>query len=146
MKLISSTILSIGVLTLVGCGKESTSTAPPKTDTQAPGEKPGPTRKLTVKAPGNQSVVMDQTTEFTVSVDRDHFAGDIGIELRDLPKGVTLETKETTIPAGKDSVKLTVKAAPDAPAVEHHVVKVAAKAKEMPEAVSDFKLDVKPKK
>jgi len=138
--------VGVAVFALAGCGKEATSTAPAKPGTQAPGEKPGEIRKLTVKAPGTQNVTRDMTTEFSVSVDRDNFAGPIDIELRDLPKGVSIVTKEMTIPAGKDSLTVTVKAAPDAPVVENHVVKVAAKAKDMPEAVTDFKLDVKAKK
>jgi len=140
-------LIAVGftVFALAGCGKEGTSSAPAKPGTQAPGEKPGENRKLTVKAPGTQNVTRDMTTEFSVSVDRDNFAGAIDIELRDLPKGVSIVTKEMTIPAGKDSLTITVKAAPDAPVMENHVVKVAAKAKDMPEAATDFKLDVKAK-
>lgn len=137
--------VGVAVFALAGCGKEGTSTAPPKPDTQAPGEKPGEKRKLTVKAPGGQNVTRDMTTDFSVSVDRDNFAGAITIELRDLPKGVSVVTKEMTIPAGKDSLTVTVKAAPDAPVMENHVVRVSAKATDMPEAVTDFKLDVKAK-
>ena len=136
---------AFAVFALAGCGKEATSTAPAKPGTQATGENSGEKRKLTVKAPGTQNVTRDMTTEFSVSVDRDNFAGSIEIELRDLPKGVSIVTKEMTIPAGKDSVTVTVKAALDAPVIESHMVKVAAKAKDMPEAVTEFKLDVKPK-
>jgi len=135
----------VTVFALAGCGKEATSTAPAKPGTQAPGDKPAEKRKLTVKAPGTQNVTQDKTTEFSVSVDRENFAGPIDIELRDLPKGVSIVTKEMTIPAGKDSVTVTVKAAPDATAMENHVVKVVAKAKDMPEAATDFKMDVKAK-
>jgi len=114
-----------GTIALTGCGKEGTSTAPGKPEVQAPGDR-GEKRKLTVKAPGEQNVTQDQTTDFSVSINRDNFVGPITVELRDLPKGVTLVTKEMSIPDGKDSVTVTVKAAPDAPVVEDHMVKLVA--------------------
>ena len=126
---------------LSGCVKESTVTAPPK---------PGQTeaRKLTLKVPTEENVTQAGTDEFEISVDRDGFAGDIEITLADLPAGVTKVTDVMTIPAGKDSLKVTVKADPTAKAVEDHMVKVTAKAKDqkdIPEASKSFKMDVKPK-
>ena len=84
----------------------------------------------------------------TVSIDRDGFSGPVAVELKNLPKGVTVETKELTLPADKNSLTVTIKAAPDAPAVVDHVVQLMAKAKEqsdLPEATTDFKLTVKTK-
>ena len=69
--------VGVAVFALAGCGKEATSTATTKPGTQTPGEKPGKNRKLTVKAPGTQNVTRDMTTEFSVLVDRDNFAGPI---------------------------------------------------------------------
>lgn len=132
-----------GLLAAIGCGKTVTSSAPSKDPA-----KPNTPRKLSVKGPTGQSVTQDRADEMTISVDRDGFSGPVSIELKNLPKGVTVETKDLTLPADKNSLKVTVKAAPDAPAVVDHVVQVVAKAKEesdMPEVASDFKLTVKSK-
>lgn len=132
-----------GFLAAAGCGKTETSTAPSKDPA-----KPNTPRKLSVKAPASQTVTQDRADEMTVSVDRDGFSGPVTIELKNLPKGVTVETKDLTLPADKNSLKVTIKAAPDAPAVVDHVVQVIGKAKDqadMPEVASDFKLTVKSK-
>jgi hypothetical protein len=132
-----------GLLASVGCGKTVTSSAPSKDPA-----KPNAARKLSVKGPTGQSVTQDRADEMTISVDRDGFSGPVAIELKNLPRGVTVETKDLTLPADKNSLKVTVKAAPDAPAVVDHVVQVVAKAKEeadLPEVASDFKLTVKSK-
>ena len=132
-----------GLLAAVGCGKTETSTAPSKNP-----DKPNSPRKLSVKAPSSQTVTQDRTDEMSVSVDRTGFSGPVMIELRNLPKGVTVETKDLTLPADKNSLTVTIKAAPDAPAVVDHAVQVVAKAKDeadMPEVASDFKLTVKTK-
>jgi hypothetical protein len=130
------------LLAAVGC-KEATVSAPSKNP-----DRPNAARKLTVKSPGNQTVTQDQTDDMTVSVDRDNFSGPVTIDVRNLPQGVSLVTKDLTLPADKNSVTVTVKANPDAPPVVDHVVQVAAKAKDqsdLPETVTDFKLTVKAK-
>ena len=132
-----------GFLAAAGCGKTVTSTAPSND-----AAKPNTPRKLSVKAPASQSVTQDRTDEMSVSVERDGFSGPVTIELKNLPKGVTVETKDLTLPADKNSLKVTIKAAPDAPAVIDHAVQVMAKANEqsdLPEVASDFKLTVKSK-
>lgn len=129
-----------GLVALSGCN-QGTSTAPPT----APGQPAGAARKLTVRALYEHKAHRDGTDELTVGVDRDNFTGPITIELRDLPAGVSLATTDMSIPAGKDSLTVTVKATPDAPLVDDHVVRVAAKAADMPEASTTFKLDVLPK-
>ena len=132
-----------GLLAAVGCGKTATSSAPSNDPA-----KPNTPRKLSVKGPASQTVTQDRADEMTVSVDRDGFSGPVTISLKNLPKGVTVETKDLTLPADKNSLKVTVKAAPDAPAVVDHVVQVVAKADgqaDLPEVASDFKLTVKSK-
>jgi hypothetical protein len=132
-----------GLLAAAGCGKTATSSAPSTNPA-----KPNTPRKLSLKGPSSQSVTQDRTDEMSVSVDREGFTGPVTIYLKDLPKGVTVETKDLTLPADKNSLTVTIKAAPDAPAVVDHVVQVVAKAKEesdMPEVASDFKLTVKTK-
>lgn len=134
----------LGFVFVVGCDtKKAESTAPSKNP-----EKPGVARKLTVKSPGSQTVTQDKTDELTVSIDRDNFSAPVTIELKNLPKGVTVETKDLTLPADKNSLTVTVKAAPDAPAIVDHPVTVTAKAKDqtdLPDATTDFKLTVKTK-
>lgn len=98
-----------GLMAAAGCGKSATSTAPSNDPA-----KPNTARKLSVTAPSGQSVTQDKTDELKVSVDRSGFSGPVTISLKNLPKGVTLETKDLTLPADKNSVTLTVKAAPDA--------------------------------
>ncbi len=146
-------------LALAGCNKEGTSTAPPKpsqtathssnahgTATHAANDQGAKNRKLSVTSPGNQNVTQDATTDFKVAIDRDNFDGPVTVALDSLPSGVSVVTKEMTIPAGQESVNVTLKAEPNAAAAVGHVVKVTAKSPEMPEAVTDFKLDVKAKK
>jgi hypothetical protein len=132
-----------GLLAAVGCGKTATSSAPSKDPA-----KPNTARKLSVKGPASQTVTQDRTDELSVSVSREGFSGPVTVSLNNLPKGVTVETKDLTLPADKNSLTVTIKAAPDAPAVIDHVVQVVAKAKEesdLPEVASDFKLTVKTK-
>lgn len=136
-------VVICGLLATAGCGKTATSSAPSKDPA-----KPNTPRKLSVKGPTSQTVIQDRTDEMSVSVDRDGFSGPVTISLKNLPKGVTVETKDLTLPADKNSLTVTIKAAPDAPAVVDHVVQVMAKANDqadMPEVASDFKLTVKSK-
>ena len=136
-------IMTGALVVATGCNKESTSTAPPK-----PGQDQHATRKLTVKSPGDQNVTQDQTDDMTISISRTDIGGPVDIELKGLPTGVSLVTKEMTIPAGKDSLKVTVKADPKAPPEEKHKVQVVAHAKDQPDlqpVTVDFNMNVKPK-
>jgi len=128
---------------VVGCNKETTTSAPSR-DTG----KPNTPRKLSVTSPGSQTITQDRTDELTVSISRDGFSTPVTIELKNLPKGITVETKDLTLPADKNSLTVTIKAAPDATAVVDHVVQVTVKAKDqsdLPESTTDFKLTVKTK-
>ncbi|MBA4066127.1 MAG: hypothetical protein C0501_20900 [Isosphaera sp.] len=132
------------VLGLLAGGCKEASTSAPSKDPA----KPNSPRKLTVKSPGDQTVTQDRTDEMTVGLDRDNFSGPVAVELKNLPKGVTVETKDLTAAADKNSLTVTIKAAPDAPPVVDHVVQVTARAKDqadLPEATTDFKLTVKSK-
>jgi hypothetical protein len=105
-------------------------------------------RKLVVTSPGDQSVRLDQTDEMTITISRSHFTTPVGIELQNLPAGVSVVTTDLTIPADKTSLRVAIKAAPDAKTTEKHKVTIVAKAKEekdMPDAKVDFELNVKPK-
>lgn len=133
-----SVAVAAGLVALAGCNQGTSS---------APATAPGQTapRRLTVRALYEHKVHRDGTDELTVTVDRDNFAGPVTVAVRDLPAGVSLVTTDMTIPAGKESLTVTVKATPDAPLVDDHVVRVAATAPDMPEASTTFKLDVMPK-
>ena len=140
-RLLLSTI-GLSLLAFTGCNT-GTATAP-STNPQRPEAR----RELNVTSPGSQVVTQDQTDKMTVSITRNNFDGPVSVELRDLPKGIAVTTQELTIPAGKDSVEVTVKAAADAPPVEDHAVTVSAKAREqkdMKDAVVTFKLTIKAK-
>ena len=142
MKRALAAVLGLVFIALAGCDK-GTSTAP-STDPSRPGAE----RRLTVTSPGNQTVTQDRTDEMTISINRDRFEGPVDVRLDDLPKGVEVVTKDLTVPAGKSSLVVTVKAAADAAPVNDHAVKVSAKAKDqkdMAEATTTFKLTVKPK-
>ena len=68
------------------------------------------------------------------------------MEIRNLPAGVSVVTPDMTIPAGKDSMEVTVKAEKDAKVVDNHKVQIAVKPREqkdIPEAVVQFDMDVK---
>jgi hypothetical protein len=130
----------------IGCNK-GTSTAPP-TSRSTNQSAESAQRKLTVEVRGSQSITQDKTDEITVMIDRDNFTAPVTIEMRNLPDGVSVVTKDMTIPADKDSLTVTLKAGPDAAPVTDHGSQVAAKAKDeanMPEAVANFKLTVKSK-
>jgi hypothetical protein len=139
-------VAGLAFLAAAGCNQGS-STAP-GTGPGAPGGGSNKDRKLTVTSPGSQTVHQDKTDEMTVSISRSHFTSPVKIELRDLPQGVSVVTKEMTIPADKSSMTVTLKATPDAKPVEKAKVWVIAKPvdeKDMEEAKVDFDLQVKPK-
>jgi hypothetical protein len=139
MKRMICAMVCASLVGLVGCNK-GTSVAPSTNPA-----KPSDQRKLSVTERGKQKVTQDQTDDMTISIGRTNFDGPVTISLRDLPSGVSVVTKDMTIPAGKDSLVVTVKADPKATAVNDHQVTVAAKAPDMAEAVTTFKMDVKAK-
>ena len=133
--------LSVGLaLILSGC-KSATTTAPSSDPNQ-----PDKTRELTVKSPGDQNIKQNGTDEMSVSISRKNFESPVAIQLRNLPDGVEVVTQDTTIPAGKTSLNVTIRAKPEAKPVTEHKVEVVAIPREekgMPEVVTDFKLNVK---
>src|SRR5262249_35020777 len=102
-------------------------------------------RKLSLTAMDGHSITQDKTVEFMVHVTRDNFKEPVTVEVRDLPKGVTLETKDLTLPADKSDLTLTLKAAPDAPPITDHVFHVDAKSKDITTDPKGIKLTVKAK-
>ena len=143
MKRLLIPAMLITSLALTGCSNEGTSTAPPKAGTA--GTNNNERRKLTVKVPTEESITQNETAEMDISIDRDNFKDAVTIELRNLPAGVTVVTDTLTIPVNQDSITVTLKASPTATVAEDHQVTVAAKSGDMPEAVANFKLDVRAK-
>ncbi len=132
------------IVLVAGCDSKGTSTAPGTGPYVDPNKNSA--RKLEVSTSKDETVQQDKAKEFNVSITRTGITGPVLISFRDLPPGVAVETKEMTIPADKTSLAVTIKAAPDAKVVEKYKSKVAAKAidaKDLPEAVADFDLNVK---
>jgi hypothetical protein len=129
-----STALGLVILVALG-GHQGTATAP-STDPSRP------------RAEWRLAVTQDRADEILVTAVRQNIGGPVDVELRNLPAGVEVVTKDMTIPADKVTLTVTIKAAPRADPVVGHVVTVAAKVrdqKDLPEATATFKLDVKTK-
>jgi hypothetical protein len=144
MKRIGSAFVGLAMILFTGCSTSGTGATAPSTNP----DKPNAARKLTVKVPVEKTIKQNGTVDVDISISRDHFAGPVDIEIRHLPAGVSVVTPDLTIPAGKDSVKATLRAAADAKVVVDAKFQVAAKAKEqkdMPEDVQDVKIEVKAK-
>jgi len=142
MKRILLPLMGFALIVATGC-KPSGSASGSSTE-----QDPSKTRKLTVKSPGDQTVKVDGTDEFTISISRDNFKGPVAVEIKNLPQGVSVTTQDLTIPADKDSVKVAVKASGSAKVADNNKVTATAKAKEeknMDEAHVDFAIHVKPK-
>jgi hypothetical protein len=134
--------VAFGLFFSLGC-KTSTTTAP-----SANPNEPEKVRELTVKSPGDQSVRHNGSDKLSISISRKNFDSPVAIELRNLPPGVQVVTKDLTIPPGKTSVDVTLQANPDAKEIKEHKVDVVAIPKDekgMGEVVTDFKLEVKKK-
>jgi len=134
--------LGLMILATVGC-HQGTSTAP-STDPSRPRAE----RRLAVTIASQQTVTQDRTDEILVTAVRQNVGGPADVELRNLPAGVEVVTKDLTIPADKATLVVTIKAAPTAEPVVGHVVTVVARTKDekdLPEATATFKLDVKAK-
>jgi len=137
---------ALTMIVLAGCNSSGTSTAP-GTGPHSDPAKNSP-RKLEVTVSKDVTVTQDKTDEFNVSITRTNIKGPVMIGMPVLPAGVTLVTQDLTIPADKSSLKVTIKAAADAKALDKQKAKVTAKAmddKDLPEAAADFDLTVKAK-
>jgi len=124
-----------------GCENKTTTTG--AVPTTGPSGK-SVVKKLTLKAAAEQTIKQGDTDDVSIKIDRDNFDDAVTIRLNDLPKGITCDRNEVIIPAGSNSIKLTLKAAPDAE-VGEHAVKIDAKAPGVDENVQTFKLTVKDK-
>jgi len=138
-----SVLCAFGVAACLAAGCENKTT----TTGSVPGAGTSGTaavKKLTVKRPTGQSIKQGDSDQVSISINRDNFNDPVTIRLENLPKGVVCVESQVVVPAGEKSIKLTLKAAPDAEVGEHDV-KIAATAPGIDENVQTFKLDVKDK-
>jgi hypothetical protein len=137
MKRLVAIVLAFGLVGAVGCEQKSAT---------APGDDPNKPKKLTLTVPNtNHTITQDQTDEVMVNINRDNFKDPVMITVTDLPTGVTLETKDMTIPADKSNLTLTLKASATAAPVTDHVFKITASAGSLKTDPQDVKLTVKAK-
>jgi hypothetical protein len=133
-------VFAIAMGGILGC--ETKSGTAPSTD---PG-KPNAAQKLSITAMDSHTITQDKTVDFMVDVTRTNFNEPVVIAVSDLPHGVTLETKDLTVPTDKSRLTITLKAAPDAPPVTDHVIHIAGKSKDIPSTdPKSIKLTVKAK-
>jgi hypothetical protein len=135
MKRLIAIALAFGLVGVVGCEQ--------KTGT-SPGTDPNKPKKLTLRVVENHTITQDKTDELTVTVTRSEHKDPVTIEVRKLPKGITLETKDLTIPGDKNTLTLTFKAAPDAPTGEF-AYEIVAKSTDITSDPANVKLTVKAK-
>ena len=134
MKRLIAIAMAFALVGAVGCEQKSGT---------APGTDPNKPKKLTIRLADSQTITQDKTDDMTVNISRTQFSDPVTIEVRDLPKGVEVLTKDLTIPGDKTMLTVQLKAAPDA-AVGDHMIKVLAKGGGV-EADASVKLTVKAK-
>jgi len=135
MKRLIAIAMAFALVGAVGCEQKSGS---------APGTDPNKPKKLTLRVAESHTITQDKTDELHVNVTRTQHTDPVTIEVKDLPKGITLETKDLTIPGDKNTITLTFKAAPDAPPGEH-VYHIVAKTADITSEAANVKLTVKAK-
>jgi hypothetical protein len=131
--------LVAGLLGAAGC--ETKSGTAPSTNPN----KPGDTRKLTIAVSGDHTITQGATDDVMINVTRSNHQDPVTIEVKDLPKGVSLDSQDLTVPADKNSITIRLKAAPDAMPVTDHVFHIVGKAKDLTSEVLNVKLTVKAK-
>lgn len=136
MKKLFAFALAVGLAGVLGCETKSGT---------APSTNPNRPQKVALTAMDSHSITQDKTMDFVVDVTRTENNDPVTIEVKDLPKGVTLETKDLTVTPDKSRITLTLKAAPDAPIVTDHVFHVIGKTKDITTEPKGIKLSVKAK-
>lgn len=139
MKCLITGVLGFLLAAAVGC--EQKSGTAPSTNPNNPNE----TRKITLTTSGSHTITPDGTTNVSVVVTRSHDKEDVILEVNDLPKGVTLDSKDVTVPGDKNTVTLRLKADPSAPPVENHEFHILGRAKDIKSEPLNVKLTVKAK-
>jgi hypothetical protein len=99
-----------------------------------------------VKSPKEETIKQNGTAEVEISVSRENFKGPVELAFSDLPAGVTVVSTDLTIPADKDSLKVSLKADADAKVEKDQKARVTAKAKDQKDLPPDsvaFIIEVK---
>jgi hypothetical protein len=132
---------ALGFLLAAAVGCEQKSGTAPSTNPANPGE----TRKITLTTEGSHSITQGGTTDVSVLVNRSHNKDDVTLDVNDLPKGVTLDSKDVIVPGDKNTITLRLKADPTAPPVENHEFHIVGHAKDIRSEPLNVKLTVKAK-
>jgi uncharacterized membrane protein len=128
-----------GVLMVALLGGSVGCTTKPGTSSSGEGGK-----KLTLKGLADVSIKEGETATISVDITRDKFTDPVELKFAGLPEGVSIVEKDLTLAKDVSTLKLTLKAAADAKAVDDHKVTVSASGGGMtPEAT--FKVSVKKK-
>jgi uncharacterized membrane protein len=101
-------------------------------------------KKLTLKAPADASVKQGETATIIVDITRDKFSEPVELKITGLPEGVSVVEKDMTLAKDVTSLKLTLRAAADAKAIDDHPVAVSASGGGMAQEAT-FKVSVKKK-
>lgn len=120
-----TTFISVIGLALAAFGCQETTSTGPATKTNASGNPE--VKKLSLEAATSQTIKQGATDDLSIKIKRDNFDDPVTIRLNDLPEGVEVVGKEAVIPSGQNSIKVQLKAAPDA-AVGEHKIKIDAQA------------------
>ena len=132
-------VLALSVAGIVGCEKKS-GTAPSVDPNQ-----PGAVRKLTIMASGDHTITQNETDDVKITVTRDNFKEAVTIEVTNLPTGISVDSKDMTIPADQNMITIRLKATADAPATKDATFHIVGKSKDITSAAMNLKLTVKVK-
>jgi len=101
--------------------------------------------KLTVKKPFDVTIKRGDTNQVTVSIDRTNFRDAVSVSFDNLPKGVTVQDRDSKIATGDNSGKFTLKADDNAELVTNHEAKVTVTGPSGIKVTEPFKVTVKDK-
>lgn len=132
-------VIALGLAGVLGCENKS-GTAPSTDPNQS-----NAVRKLSIMASGDHTITQNETDDVIVTVNRDNFKEPVTLEVTNLPKGVTLDSQDVTIPADQNKITIRLKAAADAPATKDHTFQIVGKTKDIKSDAMNLKLTVKTK-
>lgn len=138
MKKLLGMVMVFGLASVLGC--ETKSGTAPSTDPN----KPKDVQKLTLTSSGDHTITQGETDDVMVNINRDNFKEPVTFDVKDLPRGVTLDSKDLTAPADKGTFTLRLKAAVDAPPTKDAVFHITGKSGDV-KAELTVKLTVKAK-
>jgi hypothetical protein len=138
-KLIGMT-LALGIIGVLGCEQKS-GTAPSTNP-----NKPNETRSITVTTSGDHTITQGGTADVEIAVTRSNNKDEVTLSVADLPSGVTLDSKDLTVPGDKNTITIRLKAEPNALPVDNHEFHLVGKSKDITSDKLNVKLTVKAKK